>query len=187
MQVQSRRNTLVNNCILLGRLFWVSSPAYQTFCISFFKIKPFSAQFSPTSRKLHGCFTTICGFIYRRCSDNIFQAPLGPRPTNFYLMSLGTFENLTNSYGRDIKPKERLIKSTMNFSEVRFDRILLHLVKPTLITSTLGLFNNHLSSNFPSDAPHLIPKIILLKRRKTSLELSPDRYTHSCGGFFNTE
>lgn len=42
--------------------------------------------------------------------DIIFQVPLGPHSRDFYLMSQGTFKNLTNSYGRDIKPKERLIK-----------------------------------------------------------------------------
>jgi len=55
--------------------------------------------------------------------DNIFQAPLGPHPTNFYLTPLSTFENLTNSYGRDIKPKERLIRSTARFSVARFGRM----------------------------------------------------------------
>lgn len=77
--------------------------------LSFFKIKPSSAQFPQKSRKPHRCFNTIILYI-KDAQDKIFQVPLGPRPMNFYLMSPGAFENLTSSYSRDIKPKERLIK-----------------------------------------------------------------------------
>lgn len=164
--------------------FGFSSLIYKTFYTShlpksFFNMKPFSAHFPPNCRKLNLCFTTVCWFIYRRCSGYHFPSAFGTTFHKLLSHVTGHFWEFDQQLRQRYKTQRQADKSTMRFSVVRFDTIQLHLAKPTLITSTSGLFNNHLSSNFPSASPHLIPKIILLKCRKTSLELSLDRYTHN--------